>query len=253
MNFSVEDRCSVLQWLNPDFILGLLMPSPTIKTFRAVLEPTGTRLRWVIVRIPVDLKKAWPLWPSRRVRGEINGFAFRTSLFPGPQGGGHILLVNKQMQAGARAKAGETVQIRLEPDLEERAVVDIPKELLSALKGDRRLRRWFDALSPSMRKGIGGFVDQAKGQETRKLRAERMAESLLLAMEGEEEPPPILRAAFLRQPQALEGWNAMTPTQRRNHLLGIFYVQTVEGREKRAAKAIEEALRTARKAGADRD
>ena len=45
----------------------------------------------------------------------------------------------------------------------------------------------------------------------------------------------------------------MTPTQRRNHLLGIFYVQTVEGREKRAAKAVEEALQAARKANADRE
>jgi hypothetical protein len=71
----------------------------------------------------------------------------------------------------------------------------------------------------------------------------------MLAMEGEHEPPPILRAAFLRQPQAREGWNAMTPTQRRNHLLGIFYVQTVEGRERRAAMAIEDALRVATKAG----
>jgi len=227
------------------------MSTSTSKTFRAVLEPTGTRLRWVIARVPVDLKKAWPTWRSRRVRGEINGFAFQTSLFPGPQGEGHVLLVNKQMQAGARAKPGETVRIRLEPDLDEQAAVPLPKELVSALKADRRLRRWFDALSPSMRKWIGAFVDEAKGMETRKLRASRMAESLLLAMEGEEEPPPILRAAFLRQPQAREGWNAMTPTRRRNHLLGIFYVQTVEGRERRAAKAVEEALEAARKTGPD--
>ncbi|MGA8730209.1 MAG: YdeI/OmpD-associated family protein [Terracidiphilus sp.] len=229
------------------------MSAPICKTFRAVLEPTGTRLRWVIARVPVDLKKAWPTWRSRRVRGEINGFAFQTSLFPGQQGGGHVLLVNKRMQTGARAKPGETVQIRLEPDLEEQAAVPLPKELVSALKADRRLCHWFDALSPSMRKWIGAFVDEAKGIETRKLRASRMAESLLLAMEGEEEPPPILRAAFLRQPQAREGWNAMTPTRRRNHLLGIFFVQTVEAREKRAAKAVEEALQAARKASADRE
>ena len=82
----------------------------------------------MIARIPVDLKKAWPEWHSRRVRGEINGFAFRTSLFPGPGGQGHVLVVNKQMQAGAKAKAGDKVQIRLEPDLEEQ-VIAIPKEL----------------------------------------------------------------------------------------------------------------------------
>jgi hypothetical protein len=39
----------------------------------------------------------------------------------------------------------------------------------------------------------------------------------------------------------------MTPTQRRNHLLGIFYPQTVEGRERRAAKAIEGCLAVARR------
>ncbi len=228
------------------------MSTSTSKTFRAVLEPTGTRLRWVIARVPVDLKKAWPTWRSRRIRGEINGFAFHTSLFPGPQGEGYVLLVNKQMQAGAKAKPGETVRIRLEPDLEEQPAVALPKELAAALKADRRLRRWFDALSPSTRKWIGAFVDEAKAKETRELRASRMTESLLLAMEGEEEPPPILRAAFLRQPRAQEGWNAMTPIRRRNHLLGIFYVQSVEGRERRAAKAVEEALQAARKASADR-
>src|SRR6266568_2065906 len=152
------------------------------KSFRAVLEAAGTSLHWVLARIPADLKKAWPNWSSRRVLGEINGFSFRTSLLPMAKGQGYVLLVNKKMQAGANARAGSKVQIRLEPDMEEQ-VVSVPKELANALKGDRRLRRWFDGLSPSMRKGIGGFVDQAKNSETRELRAEKMAESLMLAME----------------------------------------------------------------------
>jgi uncharacterized protein YdeI (YjbR/CyaY-like superfamily) len=214
-------------------------------SFDVVLETAGKGPYWVIARIPVDLKKAWPQWRSRRVFGEINGFAFQTSLFPESGGRRHVLLVNKKMQAGAKARPGSKVQIRLAPDLGE-AVVAIPPELASALKEDRRLARWFDTLSPSMRKGIGGFIDQAKSAETRQKRAESMAESLLLAMEGEQQPPPILRAAFQRQPQAREGWNAMTPTQRRNHLFGIFYAQTIAGRQRRAAKAVEAAVRVAR-------
>jgi uncharacterized protein YdeI (YjbR/CyaY-like superfamily) len=150
------------------------------------------------------------------------------------------------MQAGAKASVGSKVQIRLEPDMQE-LVVPLPRELANALNGDRLLVRWFHGLSPSMRKGIGNFVDQAKSATTREMRAEKMAESLMLAMDGEVEPPPILRAAFQRQPQARESWEAMTPTQRRNHLLGIFYVQTVNGRQHRAARAVEEALRVARK------
>ena len=37
----------------------------------------------------------------------------------------------------------------------------------------------------------------------------------------------------------------MTAMQRRNHLLGIFYYESVEARERRAGKAVEEALRAA--------
>ena len=52
---------------------------------------------------------------------------------------------------------------------------------------------------------------------------------------------------FTRQPLAREGWNRLTPTQRRNHLLGIFYYDSVEARERRAIKAIEAALLAAGK------
>jgi hypothetical protein len=46
----------------------------------------------------------------------------------------------------------------------------------------------------------------------------------------------------------------MTATQRRNHLLGIFYAQTVQGRERRAAKAIESCIAIARRrTGAERN
>lgn len=216
------------------------------KSFRATLEATGTSLRWVIARVPVDLKNAWPMWKSRRVFGEINGFAFKTALIPGSKGQGLLLIVNKKMQAGARIRAGERALIKLAPDLGE-LVIDLPQEFARILKGDRALRKWFDAMNPSMRKGFSNFIAAAKTNQTRQKRAEAMAESLMLAMEGEVEPPPILRAAFQLQPEARRGWDLMTPTQRKHHLLGIFYPQTVEGRERRAAKAVESCLARARR------
>jgi hypothetical protein len=41
----------------------------------------------------------------------------------------------------------------------------------------------------------------------------------------------------------------MTPVQRRGHLLGIFGYQSPESRQKRADKAIDEALKIAKTAG----
>jgi uncharacterized protein YdeI (YjbR/CyaY-like superfamily) len=220
----------------------------TRRSFTALLEPDGTALKWVIARVPFNMAKGWPVRKGRRVRGEIEGFAFRTSLFPDPRGTGQVLLVNKKMQAGAGARQGEKVRIWLEPDLEEREIL-LPAELERALNADRRLRRWYDRLSDATRREIGKWVDESKGAESRKKRAEKMAERLMQAMEGEQDPPPVLRTAFQRHPAARRGWEALTATQRRNHLLGIFYYETPEGRERRAAKAIEDALKAARRTG----
>ncbi len=74
------------------------------KTFRAVLERSGEGLNWVIARVPFDPAEVWPVRKGRRVRGEINGFAFRTSLFPEAGGKRHIVLVNKKMQAGSASQ-----------------------------------------------------------------------------------------------------------------------------------------------------
>ncbi len=226
------------------------MSRSTQKSFNAVLEPLRNGLGWVVARVPFDIARAWPLRRGTRVRGEIEGFAFRSSLMGYAGGGGHFLLVNKKMQAAAKARVGEKVRIRLEPDLEERAAV-VPPELARALKGEKRLRRWFDGLNYYMRRVIGALVSEAKAGESREQRAEKIAEWLLLAMEGEmdpKDPPPILKAAFQRQPLARAGWEAMTPLRRRNHLLGIFHVQGAEARERRAAKAVEDAVRVAGRA-----
>ena len=225
---------------------GAQMPASPKKSFTALLERDGTALNWVVARVPFDPAKCWPRRVGRRVRGAIDGFAFRTTLVSYPHGGGPVLIVNKKMLAGAHARIGEKVRITLEPDLEERPVI-VPPELARELKGDRRLQRWFNALSESARREIGKWAGDAKSPEARRTRAQKLAERMMQAMEGEEEPPPILRAAFQRQPLAREGWFALTATQRRNHLLGIFYYETAEARERRAAKAIDDALRAARK------
>jgi uncharacterized protein YdeI (YjbR/CyaY-like superfamily) len=214
------------------------------KSFAALLEPDGTALKWVIARVPFDIAKAWPVRNGRRVRGEIVGFAFRTSLFPDRRRGGHFLLVNKKMQFAAGARLGSRVRIWLEPDLTERPVL-IPPELTRALNADRQLRRQFDSMSPSRRREFGKFADQPKTPAARVKRAEKIAELFLQALEGEHEPPPVLRAAFQRHPGARDAWLALTPGQRQNHLLGIFYYETPEARERRAVKAIEAALKAA--------
>jgi uncharacterized protein YdeI (YjbR/CyaY-like superfamily) len=223
------------------------------KQFTAFLEPLRNGMGWVVARVPFDIADAWPVRRGTRVRGEIAGVAICTSLMPYAGGGGHFLLVNRKMQAAAKVGLGAKVRISLEPDLEERPAV-VPAELARALKEDRRLRRWFDGLGTALRRDVGKWVMEPKSAASREKRAGQMAEWLLAAMEGEmdpADPPPILKAAFLREPLASTGWQAMTPAQRRAHLLGIFHYRGAAAQAKRAAKAVEDAVRVAKKA-ADR-
>jgi uncharacterized protein YdeI (YjbR/CyaY-like superfamily) len=226
-----------------NYVSDTLLQMNQRRSFRALLQPDGTKLRWVTARVPFDPAVVWKTRRGMRVKGTINGFAFRTSLF-GSTEKGYVVLVNKTMQKQAKAGPGELADFTLEPDLEEREAV-VPPELMTFLKSDRALARWFAALSYSYRKDICRTISEPKSAESRMRRAEQMAERMLLAMDGERTVPPILQVAFRRAPRAQAGWDAMTPVRRRAHLLGIFYYQSPDARERRAKQAVDEALRIA--------
>ena len=215
-------------------------PKQVAKSFRAKLERMASNLGWVIIRIPLDVPKVWGIRGMLKVKGEINGFAFRTSLFPTGKDF-HYLLVNKRMQAGANAAAGDTAQFRLEPDTAER-VVTVPAALQRILNENRSFRRWFDQLNYSTRKWITDWITQVKSPAALLRRTEQVAEQLLSTMEAERELPPILKLAFARDPRALAGWQRMSPTHRRGHLLAIFYYRAPDSRDRRIAKMLEDAF-----------
>ncbi len=199
-----------------------------------------SNLGWVIVRIPLDVPKVWGTRGMLKVKGEINGFAFRTSLFPTGKGY-HYLLVNKRMQAGAGARPGMVARFHLQPDTEKRVAI-VPRELQRILNEERSFRRWFEQLNYSTRKWIADWVTQVKSPEARGRRAEQVAEQLLATMEAERELPPILKLAFARDPRAYTGWQRMSPSHRRGHLLAIFYYRSPDARDRRIAKLLEDAL-----------
>ena len=214
-------------------------------SFSAPLERLRSDVGWVIVRVPLDVAAAWGKRGRLLVKGEINGFPFRTSLFPTREGR-HFLLVNKRMQKGAHAGIGATAQVRLEPDTEERTV-EIPAELKRLLAGEPGLLRWFEKLNYSTRKWVIERIGDVKTVEARRRRSDRVAEQLFSTMEAERELPPVLQQAFARNPRAREGWEQMSPGRRRGQLLAIFHYSSPESRARRMRKAIDEAEALAEK------
>jgi uncharacterized protein YdeI (YjbR/CyaY-like superfamily) len=216
------------------------------KTFEAVLERTANRLGWVIARIPFDAAKVWGKRGQLRIQGEINGFAFSTTLFPTGEGR-HFLLVNKKMLSGGKTAPGLTAKFRLQPDTTPRPPVSAPTELLRELGESKRLLKFYESLNPSRRNDIAKWVAEPKGEESRRRRSRQIAERLMETMEAERELPPIMQLAFRQNPRAHAEWNGLSPLHRRAHLFAIFYYRTPEARANRIAKCVEDLLGAGKK------
>src|SRR5881275_375451 len=190
------------------------MAKNAAKKFRAVIERLSGGLGWVVARLPFDVGTAWDKMVRLRVKVEVGGEEFRTSLFPDAQRGGHFVLVNKKMQKAAGAKVGAMVDFTIVPDLEERTPT-VPPELAKLLKPEKKLAKWYEGLSEPIRWEVAKWIDGVKSAEARQRRAEQIAERMMLTIEGEKELPPVLDVAFRRVPAARKGWEAMTKAQRR--------------------------------------
>ena len=223
------------------------MPLAPAKRFTAVLEPRSRNgVNWAVISIPFDCFKVWGSRGPLRVRGEINAFRFRRALLPTGDGR-HFMIINRQMQKGAKVRTGMKALFRMELDAEGRAAPAAP-ELDKALRASRQLQKFYESLSPSIRRDIAKWVASAKQVTTPVRRAERTAERFMETIEAERELPPIMRQLLLRDHNLAETWNRLTPSHRRRYLLMTFYYQDPLTR----VRAFERAIRSVG-AGAEDD
>lgn len=144
------------------------------KNFRAKILAQGPSGAWSLMHIPFNVEEEWGSRARVSVRGKMNGFAFRTSIFPDGKGG-HTMMVNKAMMHGAKAGQGDTVRMELEQDTAPR-VVTVPNDVKKALSKDSKANTVFNAFAPSHRKAYVEWITQAKRAETRASRIAKMVD-----------------------------------------------------------------------------
>ena len=211
-------------------------PNRTTRRFEALLEHERGGLGWTIIRVPFTPSDVWPQMIRLRVRGTVNGFAFRNSLFPYTnEPGAYFLLVNRTMQSNANVREGQRAVFELDADLDPRPA-ELPEELDALLDEAEGLRDFYLSLSESMRREAGKWIQAVKSDEARLRRAQQLAERLLNTMEAEVELPPLIARAFEQRPRARSGWAKLTPYQRRCELMAVFYYQSPEAKQKRLDK-----------------
>lgn len=109
------------------------------------------------------------------VKGTINGFPFRSSLMN--MGDGHMMAVNAELRAGAHCKAGDTVDVVMELDEDERKV-EVPAYLKKIIDGDAKAKEFWSKLSFTHQKEYVREIEGAKRSETKEKRIEAMMEAL---------------------------------------------------------------------------
>jgi hypothetical protein len=109
------------------------------------------------------------------VKGTINGFPFRSSLMN--MGEGHMMVVNAQLRAGARCRAGDTVLVLMELD-EDKRTVELPGYLGRIINSNSRAKEFWSSLSFTHQKEYVREIEAAKKPETREKRISAMMDSL---------------------------------------------------------------------------
>jgi Bacteriocin-protection, YdeI or OmpD-Associated/Domain of unknown function (DUF1905) len=140
------------------------------KRFRVLLEKHESSEATGIC-VPFDVLKVFGTRARVPVRGTINGFPYRSSIFPMGEGK-HYMVVNKNVRAGAKAKGGETVSIVMKRDDEPR-IITPPADFARALKTNKEARATWEKLSYTHQKEHALAIEEAKKPETRARRIEK--------------------------------------------------------------------------------
>lgn len=133
----------------------------------------GTQI--AALKPPFDVPKTFGRKGRVPVKGMINGFPYRSSLMN--MGDGHFMVVNAEVRAGAKCKAGDTVKVVMELDEAERTV-DVPAWLQKIIDSDPKSRQAWPRLSFTHRKEYVREITGAKREPTREKRLAEMMDNL---------------------------------------------------------------------------
>lgn len=128
-----------------------------------------------ILKPPFDVAAVFQRKGRVPVKGTINRFPFRSSLMN--MGDGHMMVINAQMRAGAKCKAGDTVAVLMELDQDKRAV-EVPTYLKKMIASDPKAREYWASLSFTHQKECVREIEGAKRPEIREKRIAAMMDAL---------------------------------------------------------------------------
>jgi len=137
--------------------------------------------------LPIDVFEVFGTRSRLAVKGAINGFPFRSSIFPMGRGE-FYMVVNREMREGAKVRAGDTVEFVMEKDDHPRTIAT-PPDLLKALNARKSVKDAWDKMSYTHRKEYVGAIEEAKKPDTRARRIAKAIEIIAAMGKPKAETP----------------------------------------------------------------
>ncbi len=140
-------------------------------TFTTILVQIGNN---VGIEVPEDVVLAFDAGKRVPVTVTLNGYSYPSTI--AVMGGQYLIPVAKAIREAAGVAGGEEHEVTLEHDTSSRSP-DVPADLAAALE-TAGVRAAFDALAPSRSKAHVVSVSDAKTEDTRARRVQKVVDSL---------------------------------------------------------------------------
>jgi len=127
------------------------------------------------VEVPFDVEKEFGR-KRVKIKATFNNEPYRGSLVR-MNTACHLLLIRKEIRSKIGKDIGDEIVVTIEEDTDPR-VVEIPDDVLQVFSKYKTLRDKFEKLSYTHRKEYITWVVEAKKEQTRKSRIEKMLEML---------------------------------------------------------------------------
>lgn len=177
--------------------------------FEATLFNIGS---WTILRLPQEASAKLPSRGMTMVEGTINCFHFQAALEPDGKGS-HWFRIDKTMREAARADAGDTVMLEVEPT-KKWLEPEVPADVKKALSAVPQAYALWMKITPSARWDWIRWIRATKQPETRQHRIEVACSKL---KDGERRPCCFNRN-LCTEPSVSHNWVLLEPTQAREIL-----------------------------------
>ena len=155
------------------------------KKFKAVLEKPDKGIDAAYVAIPFDVEKEYGTKGMVKVKATFDGHPYR-GVLANMGTGCHIIGVRKDVRAAIGKNIGDTVNVEIELDTEER-VVDVPDDLKKEFKKNPKAEAFYNTLSFTNRKEYAVWITSAKKEETRERRRGDTIKKLLAGKKNPSE------------------------------------------------------------------